>query len=162
MKHFFAYSIIFCLALFTASCGGDAPEINLDDEKRLQDTVLELIDSQLINSAHDISEGGLAVALSECCIMNAIEPIGCKIKFDYINRKDFELFGETQSRIIISANKSNTHDIFDICEKHNTKILNIGFTGGENLIINDEIDINLEILIDGYYYSIYRIMENNI
>ena len=141
---------------------GDAPELNLDVEKRLQDTVLELIDSHLINSAHDISEGGLAVALSECCIMNKFEPIGCKIKFDYINRRDFELFGETQSRIIISANESNAHEIFDICKKHNTKIMNIGFTGGANLIINNEIDINLRSLNDRYYNSIDRIMENNL
>ncbi|MBL7127646.1 MAG: phosphoribosylformylglycinamidine synthase subunit PurL [Ignavibacteria bacterium] len=140
---------------------GDAPELNLDVEKRLQETVLELIDSRLINSAHDISEGGLAVALSECCFTDVYKPIGCKIKFDYINRKDFELFGETQSRIIISANESNAHEIFDICKKHNTKIMNIGFTGGENLVINDEINVNLRILIDGYFNSINRIMENN-
>ena len=116
----------------------------------------------MINSAHDISDGGLAVALSECCIMNTFSPIGCEIKFDYINRIDFELFGETQSRILISANESNAHEIFDICKKHNTKILNIGFTGGDNLVINDEIYIDLRTLIDGYYNSIDRIMENDI
>ena len=140
---------------------GDAPEINLDVEKRLQETVLELIDSQLINSAHDISDGGIAVALSECCILNTFRPIGCEIKFDYIYRIDFELFGETQSRILISANESNANKILDVCKKHNTKILNIGFTGGENLVINDEIDVNLRILIDVYFNSIDRIMEND-
>ncbi len=149
------------LELINSETKGDAPDINLDNEKKLQNTVLELIDSQLINSAHDISEGGLAVALSECCIMNSFEPIGCKIKFDYINRRDFELFGETQSRIIISADESNANDIFNVCEKHKTQILNIGFTGGDNLIINDEIEINLKNLIERYYNSIERIMENN-
>ena len=44
-------------------------KVNLDDEKKLQDTLLGLIKSNLIKSAHDISEGGIACALAECWVL---------------------------------------------------------------------------------------------
>jgi phosphoribosylformylglycinamidine synthase len=140
---------------------GDVPDINIETEKNLQDTVLDLIDNQLINSAHDISEGGLAIALAECCIMNISKPIGCNANFNYNNRKDFELFGETQSRIIISAEKENAQKIYNICKEHNIIIFKIGETGGIKLSINNEINLSITEISDKYYYSIERIMDKN-
>jgi len=141
---------------------GDAPEISLDNEKKLQDTILNLIDNKLINSAHDVSEGGLAVALAECCVMNRNSLIGCKINFNYKYRKDFELFGETQSRIIISAKESDVEHIFKICKKQNIKICKLGVTDGKNLTINNEINLGITEISDKYYYSIEKIMEDNL
>jgi phosphoribosylformylglycinamidine synthase len=141
---------------------GDAPDIDLETEKKLHEAVLELIDNELINSAHDVSEGGLAVALAECCVLNRNFLIGCKINFDYNHRKDFELFGETQSRIIISAKESDVEHIFKICKKQNIKICKLGVTGGKNLTINNEINLGITEISDKYYYSIEKIMENNL
>ena len=140
---------------------GDAPDIDPEIEKRLHEAVLELIDNELINSTHDVSEGGLAVALAECCAMNINAPIGCEINFDYKRRKDFELFGETQSRIIISAKEENAEQIFNICKKNSTKICKVGETGGKKISINNEINLSITEIFDKYYYSIERIMENN-
>ena len=141
---------------------GDAPGIDLETEKKLHEAVLELIDNELINSAHDISEGGLAVALAECCVMNRNALIGCKINFNYKHRKDFELFGETQSRIIISAKESYVEQIFKICIEQNIKICKLGVTGSQNLTINNEINLGITEISDKYYYSIEKIMENNL
>ena len=96
---------------------GDAPDIDLDKEYRIQNTILELIDNNLINSAHDTAEGGLAVALAECCIMDKKNPIGCNINYNFLERKDFGFFSESQSRIIISANKINKSGISNISKK---------------------------------------------
>jgi phosphoribosylformylglycinamidine synthase subunit PurL len=140
---------------------GDCPDINLETEKNLYYAVLEMSDNMYINSAHDISEGGIAVALAECCIINRKSPVGCKINYDYGNlRKDFSLFGESQSRIIISADKNSEERITSICEKFNVPFSKIGITGGNTLKINSEILLNLDEMSDSYYFSISNLMEN--
>jgi len=66
----------------------------------------------LINSAHDISDGGLAVALAEAwCVMNRENQIGCEIDIKMSIRKDLALFSESQSRIIISCGKDSTKEV---------------------------------------------------
>ncbi|MEO6694676.1 MAG: phosphoribosylformylglycinamidine synthase subunit PurL [Ignavibacteria bacterium] len=138
---------------------GDAPEINCDLEKRLHDFVLKLIDMSLINSAHDISDGGIAVALAECCIMNRDNNIGCEINFEYNRRKDFHLYSETQSTIIVSADNNLPEQIFKIAGEYGVDILKIGMTTGSRFIINNEIDLTFEELNNAYFHSISKIME---
>lgn len=139
---------------------GDAPDINLDEEINLQKTVIELINKKLINSAHDIAEGGLAVALAECCIMDRKNNTGCKINYDYKFRKDFDLFSESQSRVIISADSKNENKILEIGNKYKTSILKIGFTSGKDLIINNDIKLDAGKLSDAYYLHLHKIMES--
>jgi phosphoribosylformylglycinamidine (FGAM) synthase-like enzyme len=79
---------------------GRPPELDLAVEKRLLETVLKAIQEGLVASAHDLSEGGLAVALAESCISGSI---GAKVSLESELRKDFALFSETQSRILLSA-----------------------------------------------------------
>ncbi|MCU0289999.1 MAG: AIR synthase-related protein, partial [Acidobacteria bacterium] len=122
---------------------GDAPDINTEKEMNLYKTLLEIIRLRLINSAHDISEGGLAVALAECCIMDKRNQIGCEINYNFNFRKDFDLFSESQSRVIISASRENRDKIIEVCNKFKTKILKIGVTGGNLLSINKDINIML-------------------
>jgi phosphoribosylformylglycinamidine (FGAM) synthase-like enzyme len=94
--------------------------------------------------------------------MNRNALIGCKTNFNYNHRKDFELFGETQSRIIISAKESDVKQIFKTCKKQNIQIYKLGITGGKNLTINNEINLSITEISDKYYYSIEKIMENNL
>lgn len=139
---------------------GDAPDIDPDYEKKLHGVVLNLIGNSLINSAHDVSDGGISVALAECCIMNAGCFTGCQISLDYNNpRKDFHLFAETQSCIIVSADKSNAKKIIDIAEGNGVDAVQIGETGGSRLKINFDIDLSLRDLYDAFYNSITDIME---
>jgi phosphoribosylformylglycinamidine synthase subunit PurL len=140
---------------------GDSPEIILDEEIKLQKAVLELINLEIINSAHDISEGGIAVALAECCIMNRNKSIGCNIKYNYEFRKDFDLFSESQSRVIISADKKYERNILDICKKYNVSTLNIGITGGDEISINAEIILSIEKLNNAYFLALDKIMEKD-
>jgi phosphoribosylformylglycinamidine synthase len=140
---------------------GRAPEINLEEEKSLQSVTLELIDRQLINSAHDISEGGLAAALAESCVMKAGSEIGAVIKIDFNGRKDFSLFGESQSRIIISASHASANTIKQICDSRNVSLHKIGVAGGNSLKINEDISVGMEEISNAYFNSIVKIMQSD-
>lgn len=90
---------------------GDCPVINLDEEKRLQDSLLNLIRLGLIKSAHDISEGGIVSAIAECCIINQEEKIGCEVEIPIKSRTDLSLFSESQSRVIITVSKEKLQSL---------------------------------------------------
>jgi len=138
---------------------GDAPDIDPEYEKKLQTAVLQIIRSRMANSAHDISDGGLAVALAECCIMNRNQNIGCDAQYEYTGRKDFSLFNESQSRIIVSLNPSHETKCEKICEKNGISFNVIGNVTGSLIKINKEINLPLEKINDAYFNSISKIME---
>jgi phosphoribosylformylglycinamidine synthase subunit PurL len=147
------------LKLIHGKVAGDAPDIDPAYEKKLYDALLEMIRAGFVKSAHDVSEGGFAVALAEACLINRMNPIGCYVNVKLSERKDYELFNEAQSRIIISLNKENVSTCLNICSKHGIEFNRIGNVGGDKLTINQCISLNLEVLHDAYYNSIQRIME---
>ncbi len=138
---------------------GDTPQLSLSNEKNLHEFVLKAVNKGLIKSAHDISDGGLAVALAECCIMGNRKSLGCEIFISTVARKDFVLFSESQSRIIISAGIENKHKILDLAEKNDLYIESIGKTGGSMLRINNFIELEIDNIKDSYYNSIHKLME---
>ncbi|HEX2788064.1 MAG TPA: phosphoribosylformylglycinamidine synthase subunit PurL [Ignavibacteria bacterium] len=138
---------------------GDTPDLDLNYEHNLHQTVLKLIDNKLINSAHDVSDGGIATALAECCVMNTDKMLGCEVNLPYKHRKDFELFGETQSRIIVSASENNLEKIKQICETNSIDFNVIGKVRGEKLKINNDIELNLNDIYNAYYNSLHSILE---
>jgi phosphoribosylformylglycinamidine (FGAM) synthase-like enzyme len=114
---------------------GMPPDIDLDVEAALQKAALEMIQAGLVKSAHDCSEGGLAVALAECCFRGAGDPIGCDVEITDTFRADAALFGETQSRIIISAAQNNLDKLLDTAKKHGVPARVMGRVGGGSLVI---------------------------
>ena len=138
---------------------GNAPVLDLDNEKALQDAALELIRKGIIRSAHDISEGGIAVALAECCMMNS-QMIGCEVKLPYKNRIDAELFGETQSRIIISFDRNDFDKCQEVCKLYNVTVTLLGEVKGNSIKINEEINIDVNEAAERYYKLFDTIMES--
>ncbi|MCF8242873.1 MAG: phosphoribosylformylglycinamidine synthase subunit PurL [Melioribacteraceae bacterium] len=137
---------------------GNSPRIDLQDEKDLQELVLDLIDKKLINSAHDISEGGIITALAECCIGNEKNQIGAKVNIPVIGREDFTFFSESQSRILISVTIGNQEKFEEIPSKGFVPYQLIGKTGGNKMVVNDKYSFNLEKLSELYFNSISRKM----
>ncbi len=136
------------LARIHGKIAGDAPALDMDKEKALQQTVLEAIEKGLVRSAHDCSEGGLAVALAECCMSDAENMLGAAVnELKGTFRKDALLFGESQSRIILSCRQKDSQKIIDLAEKHAVSCAAIGTTGGKDLKISDgkKILINLPV-----------------
>ncbi len=138
---------------------GDAPDIDLDYELNLQNLLLELTKNRLINSAHDISEGGLATALIESCIINRKKAIGCEINFNYKYRKDFELFGESQGRMIISSAENKVDNIFNISKKYRIDCEILGKVKGEFIKINEEINLPLNLAYKNYYNALEDVLK---
>ncbi len=131
---------------------GNAPQLDLVLEQAVQKTALEAIEKGLVNSAHDCSEGGLVIALTECCISNKENMIGAIINnLDYRIREDALLFGESQSRIILSCSKEAVEEIKKIARKNKVPCRIIGITaGGEFKVLNGKrelINLTLEDLL---------------
>ena len=137
---------------------GDSPKMDFSNEKKLQNTVLDLIKKKLINSAHDISEGGILCALAECCIINNEKTLGAEVNIPIKSRKDFSYFSETQSRIIVSISIGKKSEFEKIVHSKNQSITLIGQVGGLDLIVNDDINVRIENLADLYFNTISRIM----
>jgi phosphoribosylformylglycinamidine synthase len=117
---------------------GDAPDLDFYLEEAVQKTALEAIGKRLISSAHDCSEGGLAVALAECCISNKDNMIGAVVdNLNFDIRSDALFFGESQSRIIISCKSDSVVKLKKIAQKYKAPFRIIGKTQDDKLIISD-------------------------
>lgn len=92
---------------------GRPPQIDLQAEKKLIDVVLKAIQQGLVASAHDLSEGGLAVALAESCISGEL---GAEVDFNTELRPDVALFSESQSRILLSARPQKAEELRRLIE----------------------------------------------
>lgn len=140
---------------------GETPELNLDKEKGVQNTCLAMIRTGLVKSAHDCSEGGLAVALAECSILST-DHLGAKIDLQQEMRPDALLFGETQSRIIITLNAKDLAKAEKIAGDHQVPWTVMGEVGGHNLKIGKMIDSPVEALAETFDRAIERIMEKQL
>jgi phosphoribosylformylglycinamidine synthase subunit PurL len=107
---------------------GKAPRTDLAYAKRIHNACLKFIRKGWVKSAHDCSEGGLAVALAECCMSNGDAMFGAMIKLP-VNAAT--LFGETQSRIILSCTPDNAKKIL----ASGLPVTKLGVVGGEKLRI---------------------------
>jgi len=113
---------------------GRPPMIDLETERRVQRFCLEAIRAGLIRSAHDCSDGGLAVALAECSISNPERPMGVEVSLAESIRPDALLFGESQSRIVLSLREADLKQLGEIADRHGVAVRPIGRTGGPRFI----------------------------
>ncbi len=146
---------------------GNCPQVNLDEEKNLQEILLKLIRKGLIKSAHDVSEGGIIAAIAECCIINQEKQIGCEVEVPIKSRKDFSLFSESQSRIIITTSPTNSPILENELKlghkqerSSSIKFTRLGTVGGSSLKIKNIFEITITELSDIYYETIPRIMSS--
>jgi phosphoribosylformylglycinamidine synthase len=123
---------------------GDAPSLDLLAEKRLQALCLKLIQDRLVCSAHDCAEGGLAVALSEACFTPQ-RTLGARITgLDLTkHRPDFLLFGETQSRMVISSPKPAAERVLHVASQSHVPGALIGV-----VLENSQLQLDPYLAID--------------
>lgn len=115
---------------------GRVPELDLDLERRVQEVCLKIIQEELVESAHDCSDGGLAVAIAESCFSSyRREAVGCEIRLEGELSAAALLFSETPSRIVISAIDQQVGAILALAREHDVEASVIGRTKGERLII---------------------------
>ena len=147
---------------------GTPPRCDLDQAGTLHSTLLGLIQSGLVKSAHDCSEGGLAVALAESCISQQAgretpRLIGAEIDLSGFKsaRLDALLFGETQSRIVISCKAIDAIKVVERAKLLGVPAARIGTVGGDTLKLKThagECSAPVAELHDPWWHSIARAM----
>jgi phosphoribosylformylglycinamidine synthase len=111
----------------------------------VQEACLKIIQAGLIESAHDCSDGGLAVTIAESCFSSyRRDAVGCDVNLEGDLSAAALLFAETPSRIVLSAVHSNVAQILKLAREHVVAATVIGRTKGERL----KIDVNGERVID--------------
>jgi len=111
---------------------GLPPALDMDFEKRVQAAAREMVSAGMAESAHDIGQGGLAVALAECCFGLGV---GAEITLDSELRPEYLLFHEGPSRVVISTN--NEEAIVEVAKRHNVPVVRIGTTWEKTLSISN-------------------------
>jgi phosphoribosylformylglycinamidine synthase II len=134
---------------------GDAPALDLQHEIAVQHTLLDCIRAGLVQSAHDCSDGGLAITLAECCIGTGSSYLGTDLTIDVENiRPDGVLFGEDQSRIVLSVRPDSATAIIEIAGRRGVKATILGTVGGDRLCIAGYIDRSVRGLASKYNRAI--------
>ena len=145
---------------------GSPPLLSFDLERSVQACTIRLIRDGLVQSAHDCAEGGLAVALAECCMSGPNEPVGAVVQLSVGGlRRDAVLFGESQSRIILSVRPERLDQVMTLLRDAAVPAAMIGTVGGNRLLIRlkgnspvsgEAIDLDLTTLHEQWGQAIPR------
>ena len=122
----------------TGKLEGQGPNIDLTVEARLQALLLELARAHVLSSAHDVSDGGLATTLAECCTTGP-EDVGARVSLPAApNPLDAlaALFGEAPSRVVISTTESASDALTSLAKKAGVTLVRLGETAGTALSIS--------------------------
>jgi phosphoribosylformylglycinamidine synthase len=145
------------LALVHDRVGGAPPWIDLVVEQHVQEVCHQAITEGLVRSAHDVSEGGLAVALAECCISGP-QLLGAAIELEGSIRPDAMLFGESQSRIVLSLRRRHLGRLRELAGARDVPISVLGEVKGRRLVISPLIDIDAQELRHAWSTALPRRM----
>jgi len=130
------------LSVIHGQVRGTPPWIDLDAEKRLHRTVLAAAQERLLRSAHDIAEGGLAVALAECSFGGP--RLGARVEVERVMRTDALLFGESASRMLVSLRRRSLGRMRDLARRDDVPLTVLGEVRGKSLVIADLVDLAVE------------------
>lgn len=112
-----------------------APYFDLEEEYKLQDCLKKLIKNNFISSAHDVSDGGLFVALCEMALPNSL---GFDIVTDSEIRKDAFLFGESQSRVAVTVVDDYEEEFLDFVTESGVNVMLLGHVTKGRITIDEE------------------------
>jgi phosphoribosylformylglycinamidine synthase len=143
---------------------GLPPRLDLGCEKALHQFILAAANGKKLSSCHDLSEGGLAVALAECCLKSrqglgaSVENLDEVRKFTVNLRTDALYFGESQSRAVISVKPEHREDVRYLAN-HGVHLYEIGRVGGDTLKVADRICVSVREMKALFENTIPNIME---
>lgn len=129
------------LALIHGMEAGRPARVDLSAELALQAAVRQIVRRGLALSAHDCAEGGLAVALAECCLHRGI---GARLELS--NPTNAALFGEKPTRVVISLRAEEAGEVAAILAAAGAPYLELGLTGGDRLVVDGALDVPVAAL----------------
>ena len=137
---------------------GPIPHLNLELEMGIQELCLEAIKKGIIKSAHDLSDGGLAVNISES-IVHSKQGLGARLDVVRKLQNNELLFGECQSVIMVTLEESALYELILLAQKLDMHTQTIGrVTDTNSLVINDQINISRIKMENAYFNSLEKIM----
>ena len=116
------------------------PSLDIELEAAVQRACREAADRGLLSSAHDCSDGGVAVSIAESCIIGGV---GASIDAGVTGRWDAALFGEAQSRIVVSLAPDRLGELGDACERAGAPSVVLGVVGGESMAVSGLVDVRV-------------------
>jgi phosphoribosylformylglycinamidine synthase II len=150
---------------------GCVPELDLDREARVQALCRRAIAAGLLHSAHDCSDGGLAVALVESCsgpfglpaddAASDAPVIGARVELPVewrAMRPDAALFGESQSRVLVSLAPEGWPELERLARAQGVPLYRLGVTGGERVVIAPYLDLPLSEALERYHTALERLL----
>jgi phosphoribosylformylglycinamidine synthase len=123
--------------------GGRPPELDLTRERAVHRFMLAAAGSSLLRTAHDCSDGGMLVALAECCLLGDIGMRGPALYPESPLRLDAALFGESPGRFIVSAASRAMPELQSLARRHHVEISLLGLTGGDVLELEGQLKTTL-------------------
>jgi phosphoribosylformylglycinamidine synthase len=147
------------LAVIHHQVRGSLPWVDLESERRLTRVALTAVREGLLRSAHDVAEGGLAVAVAECCISDESgRTLGARIDLEGGLRPDALLFGESQARLVVSVRRRHLGRLRDIARRDDVPVTVIGDVRGQRLEIGDWIDAGVAELRGRWRSGLERVL----
>ncbi len=146
---------------------GKVPQLDLNQAKKLNELLVALAKKGLLQSAHDCSEGGLAVALAESCITEKGKEIGATVNVLDVRATtrvaptlstEALLFGESQNRVVLSVDANKSQAVEDMIKSFSYPYQIIGKVGGRALKINSLLQAPITVMVNVWRNSIGRRM----
>lgn len=143
---------------------GQPPSVDLDGERALQQAVLKMNHEEVLNSAHDCSEGGLASALAECALGDGDAPLGVDVELDEELRPVISLFGESQGRILVSTSPDKTEQVLSLAARYEVPAMKIGTVtdadaGFSVKVRGGSVGASTADISEAYFTAIPKIMD---
>ncbi len=122
-------------------CGGRPPEVDLAAERALADVLTGAAADGLLEAAHDLSDGGLAIALAECCLDQGV---GCQVTLpgDLFT----QLFSESAARAVVAVRPGCEQAFAALAARHGVPATELGVAGGDSLVVRDGFGIHVDEL----------------
>src|SRR5437870_4593444 len=122
---------------------GRPPALDLTREQAVNRVVLAAAQSGYLHSAHDCAEGGMLVALAECCLLGGIGVRCPAVRPEAPLRLDAAFFGESQSRFIVSVTSRAMPEMQSLARRHNVELSLLGLAGGDTLEFEGQLKLTL-------------------
>jgi len=134
-----------------------APHFNLEIEQKVQKSIAGLIDARLLQSAHDVSDGGLLITLAESSFPRKL---GFSVQGDAHIRRDAFWFGEAQSRVVVSVDAQNKATFESFLNQNNQVFSLIGEVAGKDMKVDGQVVSTLQGAFDSYHSALETALMN--
>ena len=129
---------------------GRPPALDLTRERAAHRVVLAAAQSGYLHSAHDCAEGGMLVALAECCLLGGMGVRCPGLRPEPPLRLDAAFFGESPSRFIVTVPSRAMPEVQSLARRHNVELSLLGLAGGEHLEFEGQLKVSLRDLREAW------------